>query len=133
MLNKERVILMTRMASYEQNEGKKNMRRGNYFRSDYILVEVLKAVISATIAFVLIFALYILYDLENFMANIYKIDLLSFGLGILKYYIVTVVTYGALAYIWFTIRYAKTKKSLRLYKHNLKKLSSLYGEADNRN
>ena len=36
MLNEEKVILMTQMASYEENEGKKNMAIGRYFRSDYI-------------------------------------------------------------------------------------------------
>ena len=35
MLNEEKVILMTQMASYEENEGKKNMAIGRYFRSDY--------------------------------------------------------------------------------------------------
>ena len=34
MLNEEKIILMTQMASYEENEGKKNMAIGRYFRSD---------------------------------------------------------------------------------------------------
>ena len=36
MLNAERVILMTRLAAYENGEGKKNVAIGKYFRSDYI-------------------------------------------------------------------------------------------------
>ena len=36
MLSEERIILMTRMASYEQGEGRDNVKVGNYFRSDYI-------------------------------------------------------------------------------------------------
>lgn len=32
MLNEERVILMTKMASYEEGEGKKSMSLGRYFR-----------------------------------------------------------------------------------------------------
>lgn len=43
MLNEEKVILMTQMASYEENEGKKNMAIGRYFRSDYIAIQVLKS------------------------------------------------------------------------------------------
>ena len=42
MLNEEKIILMTQMASYEENEGKKNMAIGRYFRSDYIAIQVLK-------------------------------------------------------------------------------------------
>ena len=45
MLNEEKIILMTQMASYEENEGKKNMAIGRYFRSDYIAIQVLKSVL----------------------------------------------------------------------------------------
>ena len=106
MLNEERVILMTRMASYENGEGRGNMSIGNYFRSDYIGKEVLKAVICATISFGLCFALYLFYDFEGFMLNIYKMDLLQF--------------------IIFSIRYKRAKKSLKKYYNNLRKLSGLY-------
>ncbi|MDD3368975.1 MAG: hypothetical protein PHP50_08855, partial [Lachnospiraceae bacterium] len=62
MINEERVILMTKMASYEQNEGKKNVAIGSYFRNDYIGFQVLKSIISATVAFVVVFAMFIFYD-----------------------------------------------------------------------
>ena len=128
MLNAERVILMTQMASYEENEGKKNVNIGNYFRSDYIGIQVLKSVFSATIAFVIVFALYIFYDFETFMQDIYKMDLIMFAKNVLIYYAVTVVSYGIISYAVYSYRYAKTKKSLKRYRNNLKKLSDLYRE-----
>lgn len=128
MLNEEKVILMTKMASYEEHEGKKNMKIGNYFRSDYIAVQVLKSIFCATVAFALIFVLFIFYDFEVFMQDIYKMDLVSFAKTILMYYGITVVAYGAVSYGICTYRYAKAKKSLKLYYQNLKKLNSLYEE-----
>ena len=71
MLNEERIILMTKMASYEEREGKKNVAIGKYFRGDYIAIQIIKSVFCATIAFVIVFALYILYDFENFMLDLY--------------------------------------------------------------
>ena len=126
MLNEERVILMTRMASYENGEGRGNMSIGNYFRSDYIGKEVLKAVICATISFGLCFALYLFYDFEGFMLNIYKMDLLQFVKNILILYAVVVVIHGVISYIIFSIRYKRAKKSLKKYYNNLRKLSGLY-------
>lgn len=49
MLNEEKIILMTQMASYEENEGKKNMAIGRYFRSDYIAIQVLKSILLSLI------------------------------------------------------------------------------------
>lgn len=126
MLNEERVILMTRMESYAENEGRKNMQIGNYFRSDYISMQVLKSVISATIAYAIGFALYILYDLENFLQDIYKMDLLAFAKQVLIGYGIVVVGYGVIAYLVYSYRYSKAKKSLKDYYNNLKKLNSLY-------
>lgn len=128
MINEQRVILMTRLASYEKGEGKKNVKIGNYFRSDYIAIQILKAVISASLAFGIVFALYVLYDFETFMQDLYKIDLFAFARNIVIYYAAFVLGYGILTYIVCTWRYAKAKKSLKVYYHNLKKLGSLYNE-----
>ncbi len=126
MLNEERIILMTRMESYAENDGKKNMQIGNYFRSDYISIQVMKSVVSATIAFVIGFALYVLYHLETFLQDIYKMDLIAFAKNVLICYGVTVVAYGVISYLVYTYRYSKARKSLKQYYNHLKKLNSLY-------
>ncbi len=128
MLNEERVILMTKMASYEANEGKKNVNIGNYFRSDYIAIQVLKSILCATIAYAIVFALYIFYDFEVFMQDIYKMDLIGFAEEVLFYYGVTVVSYSIVSYAVYSYRYTKAKKSLKCYYRNLKKLSSSYNK-----
>ena len=126
MLNEERVRLMTRMACYEAKEGRKNVAIGNYFRGDYIGLQVLKSVISATIAYVLLFAMFILYDFEVFMAEIYKMDLLDFAKSVIIYYLIFTVGYAVISYGVYTYRYTRARKSLKTYYNNLKKLAYLY-------
>ncbi|MBQ2804068.1 MAG: hypothetical protein IJF07_09255 [Lachnospiraceae bacterium] len=128
MLNEERIILMTKMASYEEKEGKKNMAIGKYFRSDYITIQVLKSIICATIAYAICFALFIFYDFEVFMQDIYKMDLVTFAKDTLMYYAVFIILYGMLSYVICSYRYAKAKKNLKCYYHNLKKLNAMYDE-----
>ncbi|HPF30656.1 MAG TPA: hypothetical protein PLZ77_11225, partial [Lachnospiraceae bacterium] len=77
MLNESRIKLMTKMASFEANEGKRSVSIGTYFRGDYIGKEVIKSVIYGTIAYVIVFALYVAYDFEFFLQDIYKMDLLG--------------------------------------------------------
>ncbi|MCM1156611.1 MAG: hypothetical protein NC314_09555 [Roseburia sp.] len=126
MLNEERVILMTKLASYEANEGKRNVAIGSYFRSDYIGWQILKSIISATIAFVVVFAMYIFYDFEVFMMDIYKMDLLEFGKSVLKNYVGAVLIYSLISYAVYAYRYSRARKSLKLYHLNLRKLSGMY-------
>ena len=128
MLSEERIILMTRMASYERGEGRENVKIGNYFRADYIALQILKAIICAIISFGILFGLYLLCNFEELLENLYKMDLLAFGREILTYLVAMVGGYAVLTYIIATWRYAKAKKSLKCYYHNLKKLNSLYSE-----
>lgn len=126
MLNEERIKLMTKMACYEADEGKKNVAIGSYFRGDYIGLQVIKSIISGTIAFVIVFAMYILYDFEIFMADIYKIDLLEFAKKVIIDYLIFTAVYALISYGVYTYRYTKARKSLKMYYNNLKKLSYLY-------
>jgi uncharacterized membrane protein len=117
---------MTKLTSYEEHEGKKNVAIGSYFRSDYIGWQVLKSIISATIAFVVVFAMYIFYDFEIFMTDIYKMDLMEFAKHVLFLYLGIVGVYAVISYIIYTIRYSRAKRSLKLYYMNLRKLASMY-------
>lgn len=114
------------MASYEAHEGKKNVEVGSYFRGDYVGWHVLKSIISATIAFVVVFGMYIYYDFEVFMMDIYKMDLIEFARRILSRYLWTVGIYAVISYVVYTVRYMKAVKSLKLYYMNLRKLAGMY-------
>ncbi len=126
MLNKDRVILMTKMASYEENEGRKNHSVMGYFRGDYVWFQMLKSLIYGTVAFGIIFGMYIFYDFEIFMMDIYKMDLLEFGKSVLKKYLLVTGIYCIVSYVVFSYRYAKVRHGVKLYQNNLRRLSSMY-------
>lgn len=126
MISEQRVKLMTRLAAYEQKEGKKNEEIGSYFRGDYISLQILKSVISATIAFVLIVALFVLYDSELFLSDIYKIDILEYVKKLIVYYFAFTGVYVLISYVVYAIKYRKAKKRLKVYFNNLKRLQILY-------
>lgn len=126
MINQDRLRLMTKLAAYEQDEGRKNMAIASYFRSDYMGLQIIKSVICATLAFLILLGLFIYYDFEIFMQDIYKMDLMGFGKTVLLYYVIFVVVYGLICYIVFSIRHYKAKKSLKKYYSRLKQLSAMY-------
>lgn len=126
MLNEERVILMTRLASYEANEGKDNVATGSYFRSDYIKMQTIKSILSATITFFIVVVLVVLVDFEGFMGDIYQTDLFEYGKKILFWYLGFVGAYGVISYIVYSVRYRRARKHLKIYFNNLKKLSAMY-------
>lgn len=126
MINEEKIILMTRLASYEANQGKKDISIINYFRGDYIGFQVLKSIIAATISFFALFAVYLFYNFEELMQEVYKMNLLEYGKSIITVYLCSTGAYGVISYVLFSVRYGRAKKNLRNYYGNLRKLAGMY-------
>lgn len=126
MLSQERIKLMTKMAAYEENEGKKYMSIGSYFRSDYMGMQVIRSVISGTLAFFLLAGLYVYYHFETMMQDIYKMDLLLLGRRVLFYYVVFIAAYSVITYVVYSFRYSRAKRSLKHYYYHLKQLAAIY-------
>lgn len=122
MLSKDKIILMTAISIYEEKEGKNDLSISGYFRGDYIGAQVLLGAICGTISFATLFAMYILYDLENFMVNFYKMDIVAFAQGVLKKYIIFLAIYMVISYFVALYRHNKAKKHIENYKTALRTL-----------
>lgn len=128
MLNEEKIILMTKMAVFEEAEGKENLAIGNYFKSDYIIWQLVKCFVAATVAYVICLGIYALYDFEIIMQDIYKIDILLFVNDLINKYLSFVGVYLLFSYVYYMVKYEKVRGSLRVYYNSLNKLIKLYKE-----
>ena len=122
MLNQERIRLMTRMAAYEQHEGKKDISISGYFRGDYISFQLLKSAIYATVGFALAVAMYVLYNAETFLEDFYKMDILEFLKNILSKYCLVLAIYLVISYFVYSYRYYKAKRHVKQYNQLLRAL-----------
>lgn len=121
----EKIMLMTRMASFEQEEGKKAIRICNFFRSDYVILNVVKSVVSSTVAFVLLAGLYIYYNVDRLLQEVYSMDLVGTGRTVLTYYIAFVGVFALISYVVYSFRYDRAKKSLKNYNAALRQLDEM--------
>lgn len=134
MVNENRVILMTKLASYEAREGKKYLAAGRYFRSDFISLQLLKSFISGTLAFCIVAGMAVLYDLEGFMKKFYQAeDMIGLVKDIGIVYLIAIGIYMLISYMVAAYRYKISRQSLKSYYGNLKKLSKYYDQKGNQN
>lgn len=132
MLNSEKIRLMTRMASFDEVEGKKDIAVNGYFRGDYISFQILISALYATVGFAVIMALYILYNLDSFLADIYKMDVVAFGKEWLTKYVFVLLAYLLISYFVYAFRFGRTKKRIRAYQQQLKQLHKMYENSERR-
>ena len=118
MISKERVRHMTKLAEFENEESKACQKATQYFRRDYVAMELIKSFFAGTIAFGLLFVLWLM-------------DMIGFGIRIVMVYLVFLAAYLMITYIIYNRRYTKGRKQVKEYYNRLKRVSSLYREEEN--
>lgn len=126
MIDRDKVILMTKLAAYEKREGRKYGNIPEYFRTDYITLQMLKSFLAGTIFFIAILGIIFFYKFETIMEEVYNANLIEIAKSIGTYYIVSVVIYIVFSYFFSLYRYKKARKSLKGYYINLKRLYKYY-------
>ena len=116
---------MTRMAAYEEREGRKDISISGYFRGDYISFQLLKSAIYATVGFALAVAMYVLYNMETFLEDFYKMDILEFLKDILSKYCLVLAIYLVISYFVYSYRYHKAKRHVKQYNQLLRTLMQM--------
>lgn len=130
MLNNRKVRLMSRLAMYEQNEGKEDVRMSKYFRTDYVRLNVLKTVVAVTLGYLLVLVLLIVYHSEYLIREAVSLDYKGMLLRYVGIYIIILVVYCSFAMIGYMLKYRASRKKLAKYFRMLRRLRSLYREED---
>lgn len=127
MINEEKVLRMTKMASYEAKAGKKDRAVAGYFKGDYIGMQLIVSFVVITIAFAGTFAAYLFLNFEEVMASVYTMDLVAVGKQLLLVYLIILVIYLIATYVVYLIRYTKARRRLAVF---LEYLNCLDGTED---
>ncbi len=126
LLNENKVKMMTKMAIYEKNEGRRMLRTARYFKGDYIAFGILKTLITTTIAFAIVAIMYVLCNAEGLVENINSMDYLAFGRQVAIYYIIMLVIFSVISGFVYNYQYENSRKGLKRYFSRLNKLERFY-------
>ncbi len=126
MIDQDKIILMTKLAVYENKYIKEDRRRNSYYLEDYIYINNFKTRLSVTIAVVLFVMLDII---ENINHNIIFPDsIMSFVKVYISPYlmpwIVILIIYTMVSTTVYSKRYALSQKRLKDYNKLLKQLNA---------
>lgn len=128
MLNNSKIRLMTKLAIFENKEGKEDIRLSKYYKTDYVRFQVLKSAISATIGYALLLLMIFLYQFEFIIKNAVTLDYITIGTYILGFYIMIITVSVLATFVGFSMKYDKSRKKLTRYYKLLKRLNRLYKE-----
>ncbi len=130
MINNRKVRLMTRLAMYEESEGKEDIRINTYFKRDFVRAELLKTLIYVTIGYFLIVGMYFGYRLEFLVQEAVHLDYAAIVTKVMVIYLIVLAVYGITIWLIYTLYYGASRKKLAKYFRMLRKLRSYYNEQE---
>lgn len=128
MLNYKKIRLMTKIAVYEKKDGKEDIHLSKYYKTDYVRLQVLKSIITATIGYALIIGMILFYKMEYLIKNAITLDYKLMGTYILGFYLMVITLYGLGSVIGYSMKYDASRKKLSRYFRLLKRLEKIYNE-----
>ena len=126
MINEGRVIHMTHMAVRAKELGPDGMRINEYYRADYVGFGIVKTVVSVTVVYGMLIALYALFHFNTMLKDFYDNAGIEGYRRFLLWYLVLVALSVLVSYFVYTVRYNNTRKKIRHYYNDLKKLERTY-------
>ncbi len=132
MLNENKIKMMTKMAIYEKNQGRRMIKTAKYYKGDYVALGVLKGTIATTIAYIIVLMMVIICNVEKIVANINSIDYLQIGKTAVLYYVIALIVFSVISGIVCAYQYEKSRGGLKTYFSRLNKLERFYNKQRSR-
>jgi len=126
MLNSRKVRLMTKLAVFEEQQGKEDIKLSNYYRSDYVRLNVMKTIISTTIGFLILLALFAAYKMEYIVNEAINLNYGTILRLILAVYFAVLIVYIFITSVFYFIKYSASRNRLTRYYRMLRRLKKIY-------
>ena len=126
MLDEKKVKLMTRLAFYEQKQGKEDFKVSAYYRKDYASLHTICSIIWVTVGYICAVGLIFLAGMDNFLSSM-SFGMMFLMLGILVLvYLFLLILYGVIASHIFNKKHRESRQRVKKYNHDLTRLLKLY-------
>lgn len=126
MLDKRKIRLMTKLALYEQNEGREDMKISAYYKKDYVSMKMIATLIWTTIGYGCAMLLVLAWGMTGWMEK------LTLALIVM---LVAVILLGNLALLIITFiitsrisnrKHRDARMRMKRYNHGLLQLMKMY-------
>jgi len=125
MISKEKIRIMTDLARYDRDSGKKNYIINSYFMPDYVGRYAVGSFISFTFCFLLVMVISVVYRFDEIMSEPDITKIIKLFQPYIIYYIAGLVVYEIIVIIVYAYRYSKGKRQIKVHTAKLKRLNKL--------
>ena len=116
---------MTRMAMYDKNNVKEDLKISTYYKKDYASLNTLITVLWITVGYVIVAGMFALCNMEAILKNLTISKLLLIGGIAVGIYLILVILYCICASSYYKARHNKAKQRVKKYYRDLARLGKM--------
>lgn len=131
MLDQRKIELMTRLAFYEQTDGKNDFKVSEFYRKDYTSLHTICSVLWVTVGYLCVIGIVILMVLEDLLENMSNGVIVMLGGMILLGYVALIIIYAIITNHIYDEKHKEARQRVKKYNHDLTRLLRMY-EKENR-
>lgn len=130
MISEEKVKIMTEMAKYEKNHGRRDFRVNHFKKRDYIRFETIKMSVALILAFLIFTGAICIFEMDQVIIHLKEGKLFLMAAVLIVFYISIY-----LIYLHFTKKkaarvYDEVQTRVKIYDKYLEELQELYEEEE---
>ena len=126
MLDERKVKLMTKLALYEQTQGKEDLKVSEYYRKDYTSIHIIATVIWITIGYVAAIALATMAWMNLLLDKLSGGFIVTLGVAVVMGYFVVVIAYAIITNRVYVKKHKNARFRIKKYNHDLIVLLKMY-------
>ncbi|OUQ17012.1 hypothetical protein B5E84_11180 [Lachnoclostridium sp. An14] len=126
MLNEDKIGLMTGIAMFEKQEGKRISMAGRMFKSDFVGRHMLHAFLRFTIAYVLVLGVWAMASVDRLLSTADLEEFMGLGATAGIWYAAGLVIYLLVTRNIYARRYDEAARAVRVYTAKLRRLKKRY-------
>ena len=128
MIDHEKIRLMTRAAAFEEREKRGAFKINEYFCSDYVSREMLRAAIGITVGYLLAVGVWALIHFEELLTKTQIEGLILIGERLLFLYVIVLLAVLGIAAVVALHKYRRMEKQMKQYVNLLKMIDKMDSE-----
>lgn len=127
MLNIEKVKHMTKAAAYETGKEKQNIKISNYFRTDYMGLQIVYSALAYTAAYVILTVIWVMAEMEVLLDKLTSVSYIeNLVKQLIVIYVIGLFAYEFVTYMYYSKKHQNARKSVKGFQNQLRQIHKFY-------
>ena len=125
-MDRKKVAVMTRMAFYEQSQGREDQRISQYYKKDYASLHMWFSLIWLTVGYVLLVGALFFSFSDRLFSHTHLNYYIRMGMAVVIVYLILLLVYGIASRTYYSDRHKRARNRVKKFMRDVVRLEKMY-------